>query len=231
MVTKSVAVIVDWANLLYSIRSHWDADKRRFLPKPEDIIQLIEEPLEEGEEIFRILFYDCPPFGEAVKMPVSGKKWNLAETSVYKERKRFLDEVRLLDNVALRLGQTRFRGWNMKREVREGLAKGERNLATHPLTDDDFLPNIEQKGTDIKMGLDIAWLALQRFVEKVILFTTDTDLVPAMKFARIHGLRVVIIDPGNLHHLLKEHADEVRVLEEEKMKNLQVMSGAEERRL
>ena len=231
MVTKSVAVIVDWANLLYSIRSHRDADKRRFLPKPKAVIQLIRSCLREGEEVFRILFYDCPPFGETVKKPVSGKTWNLAETSVYKERKRFLDEVRLLDNVALRLGQTRFRGWIMKGKVRERLTRGGRDLARQPLADEDFQPHIEQKGVDIKMGLDIAWLALQRFVEKVILFTTDTDLVPAMKFARIHGLRVVIIDPGGLHDLLKEHADEVRVLEKEEIKNLPDLSEFEEREL
>ncbi|WP_166245873.1 NYN domain-containing protein [Paenibacillus turpanensis] len=40
------------------------------------------------------------------------------------------------------------------------------------------------KSNDIKFGLDGARLSSKDIVEKIILVTGDTDLVPSMKFAR-----------------------------------------------
>ena len=221
---KRVAVIVDWANLLYAIRGLWEKRKRQFLPAPDKVIALIKDCLEEEEELFRILFYDCPPLSETVKRPVSGEDYDFTETDTYKQRAEFLNKIKVLGNVAFRKGQARFRGWLMKSDVRKDLLKRKRNLSARSLTDADFQPNIQQKGVDIKMGLDMAWLALQGVVERVFLFSADTDLVPAMKFARIHGLYVIVADAGGLHEMLKEHADEVRTVDKEKIKNLPVMA-------
>ena len=63
----------------------------------------------------------------------------------------------------------------------------------------------------MRIGLDIASLALKRLVSAVVLVTADSDLVPAMKFARREGLRVYLdtLGGGWVRPELKVHADRV----------------------
>ncbi|MBS3821515.1 MAG: NYN domain-containing protein [Phycisphaerae bacterium] len=63
----------------------------------------------------------------------------------------------------------------------------------------------------MKIGLDVAWMASKRIVDRIILVTADTDFIPAMKFARREGTQVSLVPMGvNLRTSLREHADEVR---------------------
>lgn len=72
-------------------------------------------------------------------------------------------------------------------------------------------PEIRQKRVDIKIGLDVAWLASREIVDRIALVTADTDFIPAMKFARREGVQVVLVPLGmKAHPELIEHADEVR---------------------
>ncbi len=61
----------------------------------------------------------------------------------------------------------------------------------------------------MRMGLDIAALALKRLVETVILVTGDADMVPAMRFARREGLRVGLctLDHPRIRRELRAQAD------------------------
>ncbi len=52
------------------------------------------------------------------------------------------------------------------------------------------MPKIEQKGVDLRIGLDIARLSLRRMVDIIVVVTGDSDMVPAFKFARREGIRV-----------------------------------------
>ena len=73
----------------------------------------------------------------------------------------------------------------------------------------DIAPRIRQKGVDMRIGLDIASLALKRLVSTIVLVAGDSDFVPAMKLARREGLRV-LLDPLGSSHVrpeLKVHAD------------------------
>ena len=45
----------------------------------------------------------------------------------------------------------------------------------------------------MRIGLDIATYATNQSVERIILITGDTDCLPALKFARIAGLQIVLI--------------------------------------
>ena len=77
-------------------------------------------------------------------------------------------------------------------------------------------PDIRQKRVDIKIGLDVAWLASRRIVDRIAPVTGDTDFVPAMKFARQEGVQVVLVTLGPRPHPdLIEHADEVRPVQRE----------------
>jgi uncharacterized LabA/DUF88 family protein len=73
----------------------------------------------------------------------------------------------------------------------------------------DVTPKILQMGVDVRIGLDIASLALKRLVSAVFIVTGDSDLVPAMRLARREGMRVYLDTLGStsVRAELKIHAD------------------------
>jgi uncharacterized LabA/DUF88 family protein len=64
-----------------------------------------------------------------------------------------------------------------------------------------------------RIGIDVATLALNGYVDRIIVVTNDTDLIPALRVARRHGVQVVIAQIGsfNPHLDLVEDADFKRV--------------------
>lgn len=77
------------------------------------------------------------------------------------------------------------------------------------LSNDDVSLDLRQKGVDMRIGLDIAALALKRFVNTIVLVTGDSDFVPAAKLARREGLQFILDplwQPRNLD-ALHEHID------------------------
>ena len=58
----------------------------------------------------------------------------------------------------------------------------------------DLMPDIRQKGVDMRIGIDITWLALRRLVDVVgvVTVTADSDFVPVFKVARREGMRVYL---------------------------------------
>ncbi|GAA8247856.1 hypothetical protein HpBT153_07790 [Helicobacter pylori] len=55
----------------------------------------------------------------------------------------------------------------------------------------------QSKRALIKIGLDIATLALKKLVQKIVLISGDSDFVPAAKLARVEGI-IFTLDPmGN----------------------------------
>ncbi|HEX6044708.1 MAG TPA: NYN domain-containing protein [Pyrinomonadaceae bacterium] len=116
-------------------------------------------------------------------------------------------ELAILDNVALRSGELSFDGWLIKPLSVVQILRTGRALAPT-----DFVPDLKQKHIDMKIGLDIAWLASKRIVERIVLITADSDFVPAMKFARREGVQVVLVTMGHtrVKRELKVHADELR---------------------
>ncbi|HLL40010.1 MAG TPA: NYN domain-containing protein, partial [Rubrobacteraceae bacterium] len=100
-----------------------------------------------------------------------------------------------------------FDGWAIKKREAEKIAQSGRAL-----TANDFVPDLKQKQVDIKIGLDVAWLASKGIVERIVLVTGDSDFIPAMKFARREGIQIILITMG--HRQVKQellvHADEIR---------------------
>ena len=76
------------------------------------------------------------------------------------------------------------------------------------LSENDVKPLIQQKAVDMKIGLDIAFIATKRLADLLIIITGDSDIVPALKFARREGMQVGI-DPlrNNIDPELSEHVD------------------------
>lgn len=53
---------------------------------------------------------------------------------------------------------------------------------------------MQQKGVDMKIGIDIASLAYKHLVDQIILISGDSDFTPAAKLARQEGIDF-ILDP------------------------------------
>lgn len=130
-----------------------------------------------GERIHRILFYDCAPYSGAKALPVSGDVHQFQGTD------HELRELARRPLFAVRRGVLKFRGW-VPRQI---------PIAGTTLTDADFKPEFEQKGVDMRIGLDMANYAANHSVELLALVTNDTDCIPAMKYARRAGLQVALV--------------------------------------
>jgi uncharacterized LabA/DUF88 family protein len=147
-----------------------------------------------GEEIFRVLYYDCAPYTGTVSLPVSGNPHTFTGND------RWLFELARKDLFAVRRGVLKFRGYKPKQTPVNPAG---------PPTDADFDPDFEQKGVDMRIGLDIAAYSANKCIERIVLVTNDTDCVPAMKYGRKAGLQTVIVELPNCNPAseLLEHAD------------------------
>lgn len=135
------------------------------------------------EKLFRVLYYDCAPYAGTVKLPVSGASHTFSGSDAW------LHELSRKNLFAVRRGVLKFRGFKPK--------KTPVSVPIGSLTDADFLPDFEQKGVDMRIGLDIAAYASNRAVDRIILTSNDTDCVPALKYGRRAGLQTVLIElPG-----------------------------------
>ena len=109
--------------------------------------------------------------------------------------------------MALRLGTLKDNGnWNIRPARVKELLNGKKGIGD--LCEDDVYLDIRQKGIDMKIGVDIASLALKGFVDTIVLFSGDSDFVPAAKLARREGIDF-ILDPmqANVEPQLFEHID------------------------
>ena len=160
-----------------------------------------------NEELFRIFCYHCHPYDGKEIHPFTGKIVDFGVSPSFLIMSRLLKNLALLDNIALRSGELSFDGWLIREPSVVQMLKTGR-----PLVGTDFLPDLKQKYVDMKIGLDIAWLASKRIVDRIILATADSDFVPAMKFARREGVQVVLVTMGHtlVKRELKVHADELR---------------------
>lgn len=157
-------------------------------------------------ELLRIYYYDAHPSTELTKLPISKAAHNLSATPRYRHAQSLFDGLVMKPGFALRMGEVMLGkpNWKLKGAV-------VRSLITTPraLTDGDFNLDISQKGVDMRIGLDMARLALRDLVRAVVVVTGDSDFVPAFKFVRREGVKVILatLAHGGVKTELKAHAD------------------------
>lgn len=167
----------------------------------------------ENKYLYRIFYYDCPPITESINVmnPITRKNLNLAKTDQCQWATAFLDELKHQRKFALRMGTlgTTKTHYNLKYTSLKKLCSGEKTV--QDLTDDDLELNIEQKGVDMRIGIDISSLAFKKQVNQIILISGDSDFVPAAKQARREGIDF-ILDPmrSAIRPDLYEHIDGIR---------------------
>jgi len=177
---EKVAVIVDWENVRYTVFNGY-YEQRGILQKEE------EEIYKEAEKLvsyFRRLLQD--PYGDDLfriyfytARPFGGVIGNkdYSKEDYFQKVNTFISAIGEQSDVLLRLGELLPRG-----------------------------NSFEQKGVDVQIGLDIATLSLKRYVDTIIIFSFDTDLIPALDFARNNGIRVGIVIPQD-PLIIKERGD------------------------
>lgn len=146
----------------------------------------------EHRDLYRIFYYDCPPSTKQVYHPLLGKTIDLSKTEISIWMRDFLSELKSKRKFALRLGELSEDKleYNLKYNSLKKLHAG--TLSVSDLTENDYTLNIEQKGVDMKIGVDIASLAYKKQVDQIILISGDSDFVPAAKLARREGVDFIL---------------------------------------
>jgi len=172
------------------------------------VISLANKCIAKPEFVHRILYYDCPPFDEAsIKEPRAhplNAKVSIVSQREFEHQEAFLEKLKLAEYFATRLGELSFDGWSPLKHALADVIKTGR-----PFRVPDFKPDLRQKGIDLKMGVDITLMAKERIIERLVVVTSDSDLVPAMKLARREGIQVILASLGatSTKRLLREHVD------------------------
>jgi uncharacterized LabA/DUF88 family protein len=190
------------------------------------------------DHVYRLFFYDATPYEGVSHHPILNERIEFAKTDVAEFRKQLFNQLRRKRKFALRLGHVnkesewrinprltkkllKTRDWIER--IDKALLKGE---GVRALSHDDALEmqrlldawrsldersvayGLRQKGVDMRVGLDIASIALKKQADTVILVTGDSDFVPAAKLARREGVEF-IVDPlwQSVSDDLFEHVD------------------------
>ena len=165
----------------------------------------------EHNELYRIFYYDCPPMTRQVFHPLTQKPVNFAKSDTYTWAYNFFNELKKKRKVALRMGELAEQQahYVLKNNKLNQLIRGQ--ISVQDLTEKDFLFNVEQKGVDMRIGLDIASLAYKKQVVQIVLVSGDSDFVSAAKLARREGIDF-ILDAlhTNIKENLFEHIDGLR---------------------
>lgn len=159
-------------------------------------------------QLYRIFYYDCAPIGRrSIYHPLTQKNVDLDKSDTYTWTINFLEELKRRRKFALRLGELSKQAYyNLRPDVTREILSGKKEISS--LTENDFIFVAQQKGVDMRIGIDIASLTYKKQVDQIILIAGDSDFVPAAKLARREGIDF-ILDPmwADIKADLFEHID------------------------
>lgn len=207
--TIDTAILIDGG--FYRKRAHFHCGVKS--PKEradelEEFCHLLLRDKRENRRLYRIFYYDCPPINKKVYHPALNRTVDLAKNDEYKWSMEFFDELRCRRKFAVRLGKLseNTAQYLLKPESVKKLIRG--TITPAELTESDFAFHVEQKGVDMRIGVDIISMALKKQVQQIILVSGDSDFVPAAKQARREGLDVILAPMGaTIKPELHEHID------------------------
>ncbi len=183
----AVACFVDWENVRKLI---FEGARGHRLPRidynePSNLIHFFQSFLLPNERFYRIFLY--------LSEPLSSYNWNgtaydMTSHPAYRRSVAFIYKMQQIDLIAVRKGKLKPTG------------KGSN-------------PVLVQKQVDMLLGLDVAHIAYRQLAERILMFSYDTDVIPALKTARINGTQVIIAECPDIRKLspeLKAHTDFTR---------------------
>lgn len=165
-----------------------------------------------GEELYRIYYYDCPPLSHKAHHPITNQLIDFSKSDITRYNSALHEALLRQPYVASRMGKLSTTGneWGFIRKDKihnfNKLIRGEidssqidpNNVSIRPI----------QKGVDMKLGIDIASVVLKKLADKIVLISGDSDFVPAAKLARIEGAHFILDAMGRkVNGDLAEHID------------------------
>ena len=201
-----VAILVDGG--FYQKRSHALWGQKSAKERASELMDYCNEHIGKRDLLYRIFYYDCPPSSKKVFHPLHQQQIDFSKSPLFKWMTEFHEEMRSKRKVALRMGELcdNRLAYSISPEATKKLCRGAITLSD--LTDNDFILNVEQKGVDMRIGIDIASMAYKKQINKLILISGDSDFVPAAKLARREGIDVVLDPMGaQIRPSLNEHID------------------------
>lgn len=212
-----VAILIDGGFFLKRLNTLCKPEERN---QTDYIIKMIRVLCSEhakrlDQQIYRIFFYDCPPFERGIHNPLTSKFIKFGESEQYRFKMELFEKLKEMRKMALRLGRINLdatSSWQIKPAKVKELLSGKITISDlNP--DTDIIPNLHQKQVDIKIGVDIASMVLKKQVASIVLVAGDGDFVPASKLARREGVDF-ILDPmwARINPDLKEHVDGINTV-------------------
>lgn len=158
--------------------------------------------------LYRIFYYDCPPLAKTVYHPLLKRGIDFRHSDTNSWTNTFFEELKKQRKVALRLGELSdaYASYEISASALKDICSGAKTI--NDLKESDFSISFQQKGVDMRIGLDIASLAYKKQIDQIILIAGDSDFVPAAKLARREGIDF-ILDPmwATIKDNLFEHID------------------------
>ena len=185
--------------------------KLKIFPTSKQVVEEVSRILRNGalEEysLYRVFYYTANPLSAKATHPLTKSTLNFGTTNAHSRNLQLIDSLENEPDFAVRRGTLAHQGWEIGPAAVKLLLAGDKT----EIEPQDIIPKITQKGVDMRIGLDIASLAIKRLVSAIVLVTGDADLVPAMKVARREGLRVFLdtISHPSVRPELKLHADRI----------------------
>lgn len=143
--------------------------------------------------LFRIFFYDTPVHTQRVTLPVSRQSIDLSKSKEGQFRVAFQRQLQRKRKLAVKLGEPiEVSNWKLNEDALADLL-GKR-ISVDDLVDEDFSPDANPRGIELRMGVDLATLAYKRQVQQVVLITGDGAFSSAAELLRHEGVDVVL-DP------------------------------------
>lgn len=165
-----------------------------------------------GEALYRIFFYDCPPLSHKVHHPITNKLIDFSKSNITIYKNKLHEALLRQPFVACRMGHLNSSGneWGF---IRQDSTHSFKKLVRGDVDPKNINPNNvslrpRQKGVDMKLGIDIASVVLKKLANKIVLISGDSDFVPAAKLARVEGAHFILDAMGRtVKGGLAEHID------------------------
>lgn len=146
--------------------------------------------------------------------PFTKSQVDMKKTDTYQWSIDFFDCLKKKRKFALRFGKlaSKQAHFTLSNKAFKDLCNEKRNFTD--LTQADIIFSVDQKGVDMKIGLDIASLAYKKQVNQIVLISGDSDFVSAAKLARREGIDF-ILDPlgAKIKDDLFEHIDGLQTVD------------------
>ncbi len=101
-------------------------------------------------------------------LPYQSNRPTPEESQRFAKKESFFSYLRRIPRFSIRLGKLAYRGTNEGKKI------------------------FEQKGIDTLLSIDIVNLAATKQVSNIVLLAGDSDYVPAVEVAKIHGVGIIL---------------------------------------